>query len=188
MYDSYPIYVNTMQDVYVDDLALSLLHGWSFSIPWWDYLLWVLVLSFVIRAAMCLVKALEMWLRGKSGQFDHALHAPPRPKFWREFWQSMKGYGSSDSLSNDYWLPSILGTLELLVLPVVMATNNWTFVGAWVGFKALAQARHWIENRSAFNRFVFGTAVLLIFSYVLAWKTIDVRQSYPQQLVMTLDV
>jgi hypothetical protein len=43
--------------------------------------------------------------------------------------------------------PFILGTIELISYPILMATNNSSYIGAWLGFKTLAQWKYWSENR-----------------------------------------
>jgi len=68
-----------------------------------------------------------------------------------------------------------LGVLELVVFPVLMATEHWSYVGAWLGFKTLAQAVRWNEDRGVFNRFLIGSALIIVASYYLADKAILVN-------------
>ena len=104
--------------------------------------------------------------------------------FWKQFWVAFRGYGcsfiklSDDDRwrpSNDYWQPFVLGVLELVVFPVLMATEHWSYVGAWLGFKTLAQAVRWNEDRGVFNRFLIGSALIILASYYLADKAILVN-------------
>jgi hypothetical protein len=88
--------------------------------------------------------------------------------FWRkEFSRSVYGFGGSEPRNDDYWHPFFIGLFELGTFPVLMVTENWAYVGAWIGFKALAQYSWWVEHRPAFNRFLIGTALILTASYAL---------------------
>lgn len=95
--------------------------------------------------------------------------AGSRPRFCREFCKCFIGSGSKDKTHSDYWHPFILGLFELSAYPVLMATGNWTFIGAWLAFKTLAQWKRWEEKRSAFNRFLIGNLLVLFLS--LLWLT-----------------
>ena len=71
---------------------------------------------------------------------------------------------------NDYCFPFFLGVLEFAIYPVLMATEYWTFIGAWLGFKGVSQWKRWSDKRSVFNRFLIGNAIFLLISYLLAKK------------------
>ena len=74
------------------------------------------------------------------------------------------GFHPNEKDRSDYLLPLILGIIELLTYPVLMATGAWTAIGAWIGFKTVAQFNLWKANRSAFNRYLIGNALVVILS------------------------
>jgi hypothetical protein len=126
-----------------------------------------LLAAIVIRAALSILKVWEIYIESREPnqaekQPTNATGVPAR--FWKEYGLAFIGIGSK----KDYLQPFILGFLELSVFPVLMATGHWNFVGAWVGFKAIAQATLWKEKREVFGRFLIGTALCLIVSYFLA--------------------
>jgi hypothetical protein len=49
-----------------------------------------------------------------------------------------------------------------------MFVGYWSFIGAWLGFKALPQWSRWRQKRTPFNRFLIGNALVLIASMILA--------------------
>jgi hypothetical protein len=67
----------------------------------------------------------------------------------------------------DFWLPTIVGAIELCAYPVLMVMGDWSIIGAWIGFKTLAQWKAWSENRNHFNRYLVGTAVNVIVSLLV---------------------
>lgn len=84
-----------------------------------------------------------------------------------EFRKCLRGRGSKDPQNDDYWHPFILGLFELSAFPVLMVTEHWTFIGAWLAFKTLSQWKTWEDKRKAFNRFLIGNALVLFLS--LLW-------------------
>lgn len=65
----------------------------------------------------------------------------------------------------DYLTPWVLGFLELVAFPPLMATGHWSYVGAWIAFKTAAQYKHWSDDRFIFNRFLIGNALIVILAY-----------------------
>jgi len=148
----------------MDDQTIPLLGGWVIDRPLCYFVL-VVLFGLMIRCVSSFQKAFEI-IASKRGV-----------GFWKQFWAAFRGYRSpfiklSDDdrwqPSNDYWQPFILGVLELMVFPVLIATEHWNYVGAWLGFKTLAQAVRWNEDRGVFNRFLIGSALVILASYYLA--------------------
>lgn len=130
---------------------------WSVA-SWIFYIVCAATLSLVVRLALSALKAFQR---------DRATG------FCRTFGRNFKGWGGAET-ANDYWYPFFLGVLEFLSYPALMATGNWTFIGAWLGFKTLAQWKHWGENRPAFNRFLIGNALVLTLSLFVLTSLIKV--------------
>jgi hypothetical protein len=134
--------------------ATPLFGAWAIDDPW-RYLGLVLASGLLIRVAAAALKATGL------------AHSKTGNRWKGEFWSALKGFGSSEEKSDDYWHPFLLGLFELGAFPVLMATDHWTFVGAWIGFKGLVQYSWWTQHRAAFNRFLIGTALVLLASYFL---------------------
>ena len=123
------------------------------------YLPAVILLAVVVRFVMCFIKACER---------------PASSPYWGTVFQLFRGGGVRSprdetkwALVPDFWHPFILGFLELLAYPVLLKTHAWSFIGAWLGFKALAQWKGWGESRPAYNRFLIGNAIVLLLSFLL---------------------
>lgn len=124
----------------------KLIGGWSVERPV-CYVVTVLLLALAIRVILSVFKAVES---------DQPFRTTWKDAFW--------GVGKS----GDHWQPFLLGLLELGTFPILMFTENWSFIGAWVGFKVVAQATVWKEKREVFSRFLIGTALGLVVSFTLA--------------------
>jgi len=138
----------------MEDSANVLMSDWSLGASYFPL---VLGLSLGVRTLMSLLRAFER---------------PAGNEYLCTARQLFMGRGVSAPegqpiLLPDYWHPFILGFFELTAYPVLMATGNWRFVGAWLAFKTLAQWKHWSKYRVAFNRFLIGNALVLFCSFLL---------------------
>ena len=131
--------------------APKLIGGWAIQNSL-CYAVGVILFAVLVRAVSSTLKAIEFAIDNKLSDFWNALRT------------AFKGCGPY----KDYWQPFILGLLELTAFPVLMATDYWSYVGAWLGLKTVAQATRWKDDRSVFNRFLIGTALVVLASYLLA--------------------
>lgn len=132
--------------------------------PIW-YIICVIFSAIIIRAILCIFKAFaitngeldnpEMEIKWKVEKYW--------PMFFSSFW-SNKNHVTID----DYWLPAIVGFAELLVYPFLMSLGKWLFIGAWIGVKTASSWGGWHHYRTAYNRFLLGNMLSLIFSIILA--------------------
>lgn len=133
--------------------ATYLLDGWRVNSA---YLFAVLALALIVRLLMSLLRAMER---------------PTGKKYLLTVWMLFRGCGVSRSkkqyLVPDYWHPFFLGIFELLAYPILMKTDNWQFIGAWLTFKTLAQWKAWSKDRVSFNRFLIGNALVLLLSFLI---------------------
>lgn len=141
----------------MSDKTITLLGAWDIE-QLVCYFSLVVLFDFMIRFASSFLKALEIWGR-KS-----------KSNFWEMCWTAFKGVGfdKKKEMYADYWQPFVLGFLELTAFPVLMATGHWSYVGAWLGFKTLAQATRWKDDRGVFSRFLIGNGLVILASYYLA--------------------
>ncbi len=123
------------------------------------YALLALALSVGVRVVLALLKCYELV----------AAHRPT--KFWSSFGRVVAGLPPKDLTSGegkgDYLTSLLVGFLEFLVYPVLMAAGFWPYIGAWIGFKTVAQYKHWGDSRSMFNRFLAGNALVLLLAFTL---------------------
>lgn len=133
----------------------------EFELPLADYLLSVLGFSLIIRLIATTLKSIEA-----SHQEDE--------KFLKIWKANFKGYLSrkidkkNKFLYSDYWFNFILGSIELFIYPFLIAVNAYQLIGAWIALKTIAQWKAWSGKRQIFNRFLIGTALSLIFAFLMA--------------------
>jgi hypothetical protein len=88
--------------------------------------------------------------------------------FWWAWKTYFKGVHQTDDpaglIRSDFWLPTFIGFLELITFPILLQTGSWTVIGAWIGFKTVAQWNVWTRSRSQFNRYLIGTALVVMMS------------------------
>ena len=82
--------------------------------------------------------------------------------FWF-FFSSLK----RDKDISDCWLPIIIGLFELIAFPILISLNGWTFIGAWIGLKTVSLFGRWQKYRTAFNFFLLGNILSIVFSFLI---------------------
>ena len=91
----------------------------------------------------------------------------------KAIWYTLRGFPPKDDnndkikLCGDRWQAFPLGVLEILAFPILMKTNNWSFIGAWIGFKVLGNWKIWSEKREVVNRFLVGVGLVLVASLLI---------------------
>ena len=99
-----------------------------------------------------------------------------------ELWRCFRGFGLREDTLVDHWHPFVLGLFELSAYPVLMVTGHWSFIGAWLAFKTIAQWKRWTEERTSFNRFLIGNALVLFLSLLWLTRFVTVVKSTGGQL------
>ena len=84
------------------------------------------------------------------------------------------------------WHSMILGTTEIILYVAALKTGNAQFIAVWLGLKTVIKWRHWesdiaiphengaptwVLGRNAYNLFLLGNALVLLFAAV-GWKLI----------------
>jgi hypothetical protein len=83
---------------------------------------------------------------------------------WRDF------IGRSLNLKpRDYLVPMYIGTIELLIYPLLISLNAWQAVGGWIAIKTAAGWR-WqtAGDAQGYMRFLLGNALVIFLSFLLA--------------------
>ena len=86
----------------------------------------------------------------------------PRPSYWGLVWGFNVGVSQ-----NDYFQPFIVGFLELLVYPVLLAAGHPEYVGAWLGLKVVPRLGAWSTHRETYQRFLIGNGLVIVSAYFL---------------------
>jgi hypothetical protein len=96
-----------------------------------------------------------------------------------------------DRIRSDFLLTTFLGTLELISYPVLLQMGSWSVIGAWIGFKTIAQWAAWIKNRNQFNRYLIGNALVLISSVLVLSQLVVANKTaldWRQEAALRYDV
>jgi hypothetical protein len=113
------------------------------------------VSALVISAGIRLLLSFLRWTEGCA-------KPELRPAFWGLVW----GFKAGEK-ENDYLQPFIVGLLELLVYPALLAAGKPEYVGAWLGFKVVPRLGAWSTHRETYQRFLIGNALVVVASYFL---------------------
>jgi hypothetical protein len=119
-----------------------------------------LALSIGVRVVLAILKCYELAVVGAS------------TSFWSSLGRVLVGLpfakgGSVAEAKGEYLTSLLVGFLEFVIYPILMAAGAWAYIGAWVAFKTVAQYKHWGESRSMFNRFLAGNALVLLLGFII---------------------
>jgi hypothetical protein len=92
-------------------------------------------------------------------------------KVFTFFWRQMVGRSATSPRSDvptspDYFAAFVVGWLEFMIYPFLFVAGAYTFVGAWVGLKTIALHQSWATDRTLFNHYLIGNALVLVLSFV----------------------
>lgn len=144
----------------------------SLCIDWIEYIFWVVVFTLLIKLIVALLKTVEKehgWKRNQS--FFDSL----RDNFFKGVTEGKKEIRRKQKgkyINSDFMFNFIIGTIELAVFPVLIKVNALEVIGAWIALKTLPQWNAWKGQRHVFNRFLIGTALVIIASFLIAAFTI----------------
>jgi hypothetical protein len=136
-----------------EDRMERLAHDWHIAPYWPEYIFFGFMLQVLIRAVMSGLSAIILFNRSDK-------------KFWDCYRLSFWGFHPDDPEheKSNYGFTFILGLLELYSYPVLMATGAWTVIGAWLGFKTVAQWKSWGIDRVIFNHYLIGNVLVVLLS------------------------
>jgi len=154
-------------------------------LAWILYVSIVLSCSFAVRIVSALLRAVQDSAGALPSEREKELFklikeksstelAPGKEKilkisFGRAFRRAFLG-NHEDPIKADYWFPFWIGAFELFTYPFLMSFGLWSGIALWITLKTLPQWKAWTENRPVFNRFLIGTALVFIFSFLLAYN------------------
>lgn len=131
------------------------------------YLLLVAGYSFAVRALIILIRVWRYYVE------HHGQGAREFSNFYRralfglgcEPFKASGEHAKDERARGDYLTAWILGLLELAAYPYLFAADKYEYVGAWIGFKVVAQYKTWSEDRGTFTVFLIGNALVLIIAF-----------------------
>ena len=135
------------------------------------YALWVACITLIIRVVISWMRALE-YPHYPENEATHKMKQFNSLPWYRRFWIVLAGASKKDPFP-DFWYNTILGAIELAIFPILMKAHQYGMIGAWIGFKSVAQWSAWNKNRYVFNRFLIAHAVIVIISwFMMNWITV----------------
>jgi len=144
------------------------------TVTCWPIYIWYSVsISIIIRFAISGLKVLEYSYISLKDADQKMRYFKSRGK-WGQFGLIFNGFEKIDPFP-DFWYNTFLGFLELLAFPLLIRTEQYGIVGAWIGFKSLAQWNAWNKNRYVFNRFLIAHAVIIIICFLWLQNSISLK-------------
>lgn len=134
---------------------------------WWCYFGLVFLAGIVIRIVISGLRECE--LRWPATENSEQQRATLPPEWWRSLCQAFFSTHQS-ALVRDYGLAFFLGLLELAGYPYFIATGNLKVIGGWLALKTAARWEGWAKNRSPYQRFLIGNALVIAASVLLATR------------------
>jgi hypothetical protein len=153
------------------ELGSKLLFGWQVQ----SYLAYVACAAgatLVVRMLLSAITAAESYWKSLE---VHSVAWDPPASYISRVTLRFAGIRREGDIGPDYWLNSILGLLELLAFPILLALGAWIPVGSWLTLKTVAQWESWKAHRTVFNRFLIGNALVLIMSAFLGMHFVALR-------------
>ncbi len=129
------------------------------------YFIYAFILTIGLRLVFSMLRALEASYKKRDVEDLQGNEFIKRTWISRT-WIIFIGLSKKDP-NPDFWYNTILGTFELLAFPILMKTNSWEAIGAWIGFKAIAQWSTWTKDRLVFNRFLIANVIVLTVSFLI---------------------
>jgi hypothetical protein len=126
----------------------------------------------LVAAITLLLRVIISWMRAYEYKYYPEAEATDKMKSFnslslrRRFWIVFVG-GSNKDPFPDFWYNTILGAIELSIFPILLKAHQYSIIGAWIGFKSVAQWNAWNKNRYVFNRFLIAHAALVIISWFM---------------------
>lgn len=144
-----------MDNVIID--SYKFLNGFKY------YLIYAILLSFIIRLFLSIFRALEISRKRNV-----------KRGFFYYLFKSIIGFDKNPS-KGDYWVPFLIGVIELMIFPFLINSGLWVGIAFWITLKTAAQWDTWKNDRRVFNRFLLGTACVLILSFSIMCNFVEVE-------------
>ncbi len=116
-----------------------------------------------------LFRALISFMKAKEAKHYKGILKEKTPELntWHKFKLLFHGFNEVAG-TPDLWYNTYIGTLELLVFPILIKFEGIVVIGAWITLKTVSQWNVWGKNRIVFNRFLIAHGLLLIAAWFLS--------------------
>lgn len=131
-----------------------------------------IIYSLLVASITLVLRILISWMRALEYPHYPEKDATEKMKlfnslpWYHRFWIVFVGGNKRDPFP-DFWYNTILGAIELAVFPIFMKAHQYGMIGAWIGFKSIAQWSAWNKNRYVFNRFLIAHAAIVIITWFM---------------------
>ena len=142
------------------------------SLAWWIIYAFVVgLITLLLRLLFSAMRALEEKVRIITPRWESVelftKETALKAKSFKERVKIIfKGCSEQDP-TPDLWYNTFIGTFELSLFPFILKAEQYTFIGAWLGYKVVANWSVWNKNRLKFNSFLIGNLIVVSVSYVL---------------------
>jgi hypothetical protein len=130
----------------------------------WHYLIIVIGIAIAFRIVISIMKVLEYWYMPLDIN---------RYSVFKRFRVILSGFNRQDPFP-DFWYNTFIGVLELFTFPIFIQAEQYSIIGAWIGFKSVAQWNAWNKNRYVFNRFLIVHALIIIFCFLVLKRFVSI--------------
>jgi hypothetical protein len=127
------------------------------------YIAYAILFSLIVRIILSIFRSLEITSENNNNN-----------TFFFNFWLRFSGR-DKDPEKADYWLPFLIGFLELLVFPFLIKSGLWAGIAFWIGLKTAAQWQAWKDKRQVFNRFLLGSTIIIILSFTVMSRYVNIE-------------
>ncbi|SRR6266498_4766291 len=118
----------------------------------WQFAISVLIVTVAIRMIMTACRTVA--LNGIRG-------------FWSQWLMDFLSTHPDTERVKDFWVPSFIGTLELVIFPLLISLTEWRSIGGWIAIKTAVSWKGWTTDRASYNRFLLGNALVIFASLCL---------------------
>ena len=106
---------------------------------------------------------------------------------WEAFWKSFFSWGHHKNI-DDYYLPSIIGGIELFIYPFLMFIEQWVFIAMLIGLKTAVHWGKWQEVRTAYNRFLLGNLVVIVSALFIMTSFLKVEVDHKEEKIKAITI
>jgi len=138
---------------------------------WFSYSIGIILITLLLRLLFSMMRANEEKVRNITPSWESVeLFRKETAHKAKPFKERVKiifnGYSEQDP-TPDFWYNTMIGTFELFAFPFILKAEQYAFIGAWLGYKVVANWSVWNKNRLKFNSFLIGNLIVVLISYIL---------------------
>jgi len=141
------------------------------NIHWWCLIISVLIIQIIFfRPLNSFFNCLEVVRKKKRTPTDKFVQSEHFPNSWRrgKIWRSIYwGFDIEHNPNPDFWYNTIIGFVELIAFTIILKSEQYTIIGAWLGFKIVCDKWNAPKEGLNFNGFLMNNVLIIAISFVL---------------------